>query len=114
MAQLYSVGDKVLASRDETGDNHEPATVVDSYELIIGDDRRPMVTLEFEDGERKYLKATPPNVLPAEPEEDEEEGEAGELEGDAEEESGGVDEGDVGEEEEVDLTIADDPDLPRP
>jgi hypothetical protein len=67
----FSIGDKVLASRNETGDDHELATVVDSYELIIGEDRRPMVTLEFEDGERKYMKATPPNVLYVEPEEEE-------------------------------------------
>jgi hypothetical protein len=67
----YSVGDRVLVSRHETGEGHEPATVMDSYELIIGDDRRPMVTVEFEDGERIYLKAAPPHVLPAEPEEDE-------------------------------------------
>jgi len=79
----FSVGDKVLASRDETGVDHELATVVDSHELIIGEDRRPMVTVEFEDGERRYLKATPPNVLAVEPEEGEEEVE-GEADADAE------------------------------
>jgi hypothetical protein len=80
----FSVGDKVLASRDETGVDHELATVVDSHELIIGEDRRPMVTVEFEDGERRYLKATPPNVLAVELEEDEE-GEPGEGEADEDE-----------------------------
>jgi hypothetical protein len=75
----FGVGEKVLVSREETGDDHEPATVVDAYELIIGDDRRPMITVEFEDGERKYLKATPPHVLPGEPEE-EDEGEGAEAE----------------------------------
>jgi hypothetical protein len=83
--QLFSVGDKVLASRDESGEDHEPATVVDSYELIIGDDRRPMVTVEFEDGERKYMKATLPNVMRVEPEEgEEEEPEAEEAESEVE------------------------------
>jgi hypothetical protein len=67
----YSVGDKVLVSRDESGENHEPGTVIDSYELIIGEERRPVVVVEFEDGERKYMTAATPNVLPVEPEEDE-------------------------------------------
>jgi hypothetical protein len=69
----YSVGDKVLVSRDESGENHEPGNVIDSYELIIGEERRPVVVIEFEDGERKYMTATTPNVLPVEPEEDESE-----------------------------------------
>ncbi len=69
----YSVGDKVLVSRDESGENHEPGNVIDSYELIIGPERRPVVVVEFEDGERKYMTATTPNVLPVEPEEDESE-----------------------------------------
>ena len=67
----YSVGDKVLVSRDESGEDHEPGTVVDSYELIIGDERRPIVVVEFEDGSRQYVTAKTPNVLPVEPEEDE-------------------------------------------
>ena len=40
--------------------------VVDSYELLIGEERKPMVVVEFEDGERKYMTATTPNVLPVE------------------------------------------------
>jgi len=81
----YSVGDKVLVSRDESGENHEAGNVVDSYELIIGEERRPIVVVEFEDGERKYMTATTPNVLPVEPEEEEAmEGAEGEVEADAE------------------------------
>jgi hypothetical protein len=72
MARLrFNVGDKVLASRNETGDDHEPGVVIDSYELIIGEDKRPAVVIEFEDGERKYMTAATPNVLAVEPEEDE-------------------------------------------
>jgi hypothetical protein len=67
----YSVGDKVLVSRDESGENHELGEVVDSYELIMGDERRPIVVVELEDGERKYMTATTPNVLPVEVDEDE-------------------------------------------
>jgi hypothetical protein len=68
----YAVGDKVLVSRAENGEDHEQAEVVDSYELIIGEDRRPMVVVQFEDGERKYMTAATPNVLPSdEPDEDE-------------------------------------------
>ena len=62
-ALRFSVGDQVLASRDESGENHEQGEVVDSYELIMGDERRPMVVVQFEDGERKYMTAKPPNVL---------------------------------------------------
>src|SRR5262245_28161648 len=65
MARMrYSVGDKVDVSRAETGEDHERAVVIDSYELIIGEDRRPMVVVEFDDGERKYMTAATPNVLP--------------------------------------------------
>src|SRR5262249_42622020 len=71
-----NVGDRVLASRDESGENHEAGDVVDSYELIIGEQRRPVVVVEFEDGERKYMTAATPNVLPL----DEEEPEAGAAE----------------------------------
>ncbi len=81
------MGDKVLISPDESGENHVPATVVDSYELIIGDDRRPVIVAELEDGERKYMTAETPNVLPVEPEEEEAEdaaGDAAEAETDAE------------------------------
>lgn len=72
MAQSrYSVGDKVLVSRDESGGNHELGEVVDSYELLIGPVRRPTIVVEFADGVRQYVTATTPNVLPVEPEEDE-------------------------------------------
>ena len=65
MARMrYSVGDKVLVSRAETGEDHEPGVVVDSYELIIGEERKPMVVVEFEDGERKYLTAATPQRAP--------------------------------------------------
>jgi hypothetical protein len=96
MARRYEVGDKVLASRDETGEDHEPGVVIDSYEVIMGEQRRPIVVVEFEDGERKYMTATTPNVLPVEEEEEEaEEGaEADELDEDepVEEEGGDEDE----------------------
>jgi len=73
MSQVrFSVGDDVLASREESGENHEPGKVVDSYELIMGEKRRPVVVVEFEDGERKYLTAAPPNVLAVESEDEEE------------------------------------------
>jgi hypothetical protein len=79
MARMrYSVGDKVDVSRAETGDDHERAVVIDSYELIIGEERRPMVVVEFEDGERKYMTAATPNVLPVYEEAEEDEGEENE------------------------------------
>ena len=76
----YSVGDKVDVSRAETGEDHERAVVIDSYELIIGEERRPMVVVEFEDGERKYMTAATPNVLPVYEEAEEDEGEENEPE----------------------------------
>jgi hypothetical protein len=60
----YAVGDQVLASRAEDGENHEEAKVVDAYGLIIGGDESPMVVVEFDDGHRSYLKADGPNVRP--------------------------------------------------
>ena len=66
----FSVGDKVDASRAENGEDHERGVVIDSYELIIGEQRKPMVVVEFEDGERKYMTAATPNVLPVYEEEE--------------------------------------------
>jgi hypothetical protein len=64
MDNPYRVGDGVLASRAEDGENHEDAQVVDAYSLIIGDEERPMVCVEFGDGHRSYLRAAGPDVLP--------------------------------------------------
>jgi hypothetical protein len=60
----YAVGDRVLASRAEDGENHEEAKVVDSYGLIIGGDESAMVVVEFADGQRSYLRADGPDVRP--------------------------------------------------
>jgi hypothetical protein len=66
----YAVGERVLASRAEDGDNHEEANVVDAYGLIVGGDEWPMVAVEFGDGQRAYLRADGPDVRPL-PEPDE-------------------------------------------
>ena len=63
----YFVGDRVLVSRAQDGANHEEATVVDFYELLMEGDRVPSVVVDFDDGERLYLSAREPNVLPIEP-----------------------------------------------
>jgi len=68
----FTAGEKALVSRDESGENHEEATVVDYYVLLIGEESRPMVVVDFDDGERKWMTATEPNVLAIEPEEEEE------------------------------------------
>ena len=60
----YQVGDTVLASRAQDGESHEEAKVVDSYSLIMGDETRPMVCVQFDDGERVFLTASEPDVLP--------------------------------------------------
>ena len=74
---LYKVGDRVLVSRAQDGENHEEGTVVDAYSLLIGPETRPIVSVEFEGGKREFFTATEPDVLPVVPEEEpaEEEGE---------------------------------------
>jgi hypothetical protein len=62
----YFVGERVLVARAQDGANHEEATVVDFYELLIEGDKIPSVVVDFEDGERLYLSAREPNVLPIE------------------------------------------------
>jgi hypothetical protein len=60
----FSVGDRVLASRAQDGENHEEATVVDAYLLLIGEITRPVVAVQFDDGVRLTLTAAEPDVLP--------------------------------------------------
>ncbi len=74
----YLVGERVLVSRDESGEGHEEATVVDYYVLLMEGDSIPSIVVDFDDGERKYLTAREPNVLPIEDDEPED----GELAGD--------------------------------
>ena len=84
MSELaYKVGDRVLASRAQDGENHEEGTVVDAHQLIIGEETRPIVVVQFEDGKREFFTATEPDILPAVSEEEEsEESEDGEPEAD--------------------------------
>jgi hypothetical protein len=67
----YFVGERVLVSRAQDGENHEEATVVDFYELLIEGDKIPSVVVDFDDGERLYLTAREPNVLAIDVEEPE-------------------------------------------
>ena len=68
----YFVGERVMVSRAQDGENHEEATVVDFYELLIEGDKLPSVVVDFDDGERLYLTAREPNVLPVDPDEEDE------------------------------------------
>jgi hypothetical protein len=79
----YMVGERVLVSRAENGEGHEEATVVDFYELLINKESIPSVVVDFDDGERKYITAKEPNVMPMDEDEepewdDEDEDESGE------------------------------------
>jgi hypothetical protein len=65
----YFVGERVLVSRAQDGESHEEATVVDFYELLIEGDKLPSVVVDFDDGERLYLTAREPNVMPLDPDE---------------------------------------------
>jgi hypothetical protein len=71
----YFVGERVLVSRVQDGENHEEATVVDFYELLIEGDKIPSVVVDFDDGERLYITAREPNVMPIELDEGEEDDE---------------------------------------
>ena len=64
------VGERVLASRAEDGQNHEEATVVDYYVLLTEGDSIPSIVVDFDDGERKYMTAREPDILPLPEEED--------------------------------------------
>ena len=66
----YKVGDRVLAARAQDGENHEEGQVVDAYNLIIAEETRPMVVVEFEDGKREWFTATEPHILPVPAEEE--------------------------------------------
>jgi hypothetical protein len=77
---LYNVGDRVLASRAQDGENHEEGRVVDAHTLLIAEETRPIVVVEFEDGKREYFTATEPNVLPVVSEEETEGEEAEDVE----------------------------------
>jgi hypothetical protein len=79
---LYKVGDRVLASRAQDGENHEEGTVVDAHQLIIGEETRPIVVVLFEDGKREFFTATEPDILPVEEEPEEAAPEGGEPETD--------------------------------
>jgi hypothetical protein len=65
----FLVGERVLASRAEDGQGHEEGTVVDSYQLLMNGEARPMVVVGFADGERKWMTASAPNVLAIEADE---------------------------------------------
>jgi hypothetical protein len=65
----FEVGDTALVSRAQNGQDHEEATVIDVYELLIAEDRIPMIVVDFDDGERLWIRAEEPDVL--EPEEEE-------------------------------------------
>ena len=97
----FMVGERVLVSREETGMDHEEATVVDYYELLINEDTIPSVVVDFDDGERRYLAAREPNVLEL-PDRDEDEWEdedADDLRDDVDEDDGYGSEGDPDEDD---------------
>ena len=95
----YMVGERILVSREETGMNHEEATVVDYYELLINEDTIPSVVVDFDDGERRYLTAREPNVveLPDRDEDDWEDEDADDLRD--EDDDGYGNEGDLDEDD---------------
>jgi hypothetical protein len=98
----YFVGERVLVSRPQDGENHEEATVVDFYELLIEGDKIPSVVVDFDDGERLYLSAREPNVVPIELDEADEDDDDwdeddGDGDGDDDDVEGGDDDDEVPE-----------------
>jgi hypothetical protein len=76
-SERFMIGERVLVSRAQDGENHEEATVVDYYVLLIEGNSTPSVVVDFDDGERLYLSATEPNVRRMPEPEDEVEPEEG-------------------------------------
>jgi hypothetical protein len=70
----YLVGERVLVSRSQDGQNHEEATVTDFYELLIsGQPPIPTAVVDFDDGQRLYITARAPDFLPMDEDEDDDE-----------------------------------------
>jgi hypothetical protein len=68
------VGERVLVSRAQDGKNHEQATVTDFYELLMsGQEPIPTAVVDFDDGQRLYITARPPDFLPLDEEEEDDE-----------------------------------------
>lgn len=68
----YMVGERVLVSRAQDGQNHEEATVTDFYELLMsGQEPIPTAVVDFDDGQRLYITARAPDFLPMDEEEEE-------------------------------------------
>jgi hypothetical protein len=84
----YFVGERVLVSRARDGAKHEKATVVDFYELLIEGDKIPSVVVDFDDGERLYLPAREPDVVPSDLEDEDEPDDEDDEEGDRDDEDG--------------------------
>ncbi len=70
----YMVGERVLVSRAQDGQNHEEATVTDFYELLMsGQEPIPTAVVDFDDGQRLYITARAPDFLPIDDEEEDDE-----------------------------------------
>lgn len=68
------VGERVLVSRAQDGQNHEEATVTDFYEILMsGQPPIPTAVVDFDDGQRLYITARAPDFLPMDEEEDDDE-----------------------------------------
>ena len=93
------VGERVLASRDQSGANHEEATVYDFYELLIGEDKTPQVVVDFDDGQRVLMMAREPNVRAIEEDQVSDEFDEEELADEPDDDDGDDEEGEPGEED---------------
>ncbi|HEY4347732.1 MAG TPA: hypothetical protein VGM80_09085 [Gaiellaceae bacterium] len=89
----FMVGERVLASRDQSGENHEEATVYDFYELLLeGSDKIPQVVVDFDDGQRVLMRAEEPNVRAIEEDEMNDDIDDDEIEFDPDDDAIGSDE----------------------
>jgi hypothetical protein len=100
----FMVGERVLASREQDGANHEEGTVYDYYELLINQESIPKVVVDFDDGQRVLLTAVEPDVIAIEEDQvnnefDEEETDVDEPEDDDLEDEGDGDDSDDGDED---------------
>ena len=65
MHNPYSVGDRVLVSRDLSGEQHVEGRVVDSFAVVTNGQTVAQVVVEFEPGDRQFVIVDDNVIQPA-------------------------------------------------
>ena len=67
MLNPYSVGDRVLVSRDLSGEGHVEGRVIDSFSVVTSDQTVAQVVVEFDPGDRQFVIVDDNVIQPAPP-----------------------------------------------